>query len=104
MPVDVEVVKRAVRTVEGTVRVVVQAKPRSKVEGIEAGRDGGLVVRVRAPPVEGAANERIIEVLAGILGVRRSALTLVRGETARHKELAVSGLTLADVIARLAAS
>lgn len=101
MDVDDVVVRRAARLVDGTVRLVVQAKPRSKSEGVEAGKDGGLVVRVRAPPVEGAANERIVEVLAQILGVRKSAVSLIRGETARHKEIAVAGLALDDVVTRL---
>jgi hypothetical protein len=101
---DIDVVRRAARLVDGRVHLVVQAKPRSKREGVEAGREGGVVVRVRAPPVEGAANERVVEVLAELLGVRKSAVAIVRGDTARHKEIAIAGVGIDDVVARLAAA
>jgi uncharacterized protein (TIGR00251 family) len=99
---DADVLRRAARSVEGGVRLVVVAKPRSKKEGVEAGKDGSLVVRVQAPPVEGAANERIVAVLADLLDVRKGDVRFVRGETARHKELEIAGVTLEDVVARLA--
>jgi uncharacterized protein YggU (UPF0235/DUF167 family) len=54
--------------------------------------------------VDGAANKRVIEVLAAALGVRGQAITIVRGEAARHKEVRITGLSDADVRARLAAS
>lgn len=90
----------ALRDVDGRARLVVSVKPKSKKEGLEVGPDGGVLVRVSAPPVEGKANERIIEVLAKALGVPRSGVRLVRGETARHKELEVE-LPSEEVRARL---
>jgi uncharacterized protein len=102
--VDVETARKAVRLVDGGLRLVVQAKPRARAEGLERGGDGQLVVRVRAPPVEGAANERIVAVLAELLGLRKSELRIVRGESSRHKELSVTGLTLDELVARLTGS
>lgn len=90
----------ALRDVDGRSRLVVSVKPKSKKEGLEVGPDGGVLVRVSAPPVEGKANERIVEVFSAALGVSRSAVRLVRGETARHKELEVE-LPSAEVRARL---
>jgi uncharacterized protein YggU (UPF0235/DUF167 family) len=61
-----------------------------------------LVVRLAAPPVEGAANEALIAFLAAAFGVSKSA---VRGETAlrsRHKRVRISGLTADEVARRLA--
>jgi len=80
------------KVVDGTVRLVVQVKPRSSKEGVARAADGSLVVRVRAPPVDGEANARLVEVLAAALGVRKGDVSVVRGASARHKELAVLGL------------
>lgn len=80
------------KLVDGAVRLVVQAKPRSSKEGVARATDGTLVVRVRASPVDGEANARLVEVLAQALGVRRSDIAIVRGASARHKEVAVTGL------------
>jgi uncharacterized protein (TIGR00251 family) len=48
-----------------------------------------LKVYVTAPPVEGAANERLIKLLARHCGVSKSSVRLVRGETAREKTVAI---------------
>lgn len=80
------------KVVDGAVRLVVQVKPRSSKEGVVRAADGSLVVRVRAPPVDGEANARLVEVLAAALGVRKGDVAIVRGASARHKEVAVAGL------------
>jgi uncharacterized protein YggU (UPF0235/DUF167 family) len=53
--------------------------------------DGVLRVRVAAPPVDGAANEALVRLLASELGVARSAVRLVSGATARTKRIEVDG-------------
>lgn len=63
-----------------TIRVVPRAKQNKVVE--EAGR---LKVYLTAPPVEGKANELLIEVLAEHWGVKKKQLRLVRGEKGRDK-------------------
>jgi uncharacterized protein YggU (UPF0235/DUF167 family) len=50
-------------------------------------------VRVKASPVDDAANEALVQLLAKRLGVRKSSVTLVSGETARNKTIEVEGLT-----------
>ncbi len=54
-------------------------------------RDGSLEVAVRARAVEGAANEAVRDAVAAALGVRRSAVTIVRGHTCRLKLVEVEG-------------
>jgi uncharacterized protein len=90
----------ALREVEGRVRVIVKAKPRASREGLSE-KDDVLVVSVNAAPVDGEATARVLEVLADALGVRRSSLRVVRGETSRHKEIEADGLTLAEAQDRL---
>lgn len=82
------------KLVDGTVRLAVQVKPRASKEGVVRAGDGSLLVRVRAPPVGGEANARLVEVLADALGVRKGDVAIVRGASARHKEVAVAGLDL----------
>ena len=54
---------------------------------------GALKVRLNAAPVDGAANEELVEVLASWLDVPRRAVAIVTGETARVKVVEVSGVT-----------
>lgn len=96
-------VAASTRVVDGACRVVVRAKPKSAREGIAVEGDA-IVVRVRAAPADGAANERVLAVVADALGVPQRAVSIVRGATARHKELAVDGVSLDDVRARLRAA
>ena len=56
---------------------------------------------VHAPPVEGRANEALCEFLADRLDLPRRAITVLRGDTSRHKVLRISGLTLDAVKAAL---
>jgi len=65
--------------------------------------DGVLLLRVSAPPVDGAANRACIDLLAETLGVRRVQVTLAAGETAREKRFRVTGMTEAERDQRLAA-
>jgi uncharacterized protein YggU (UPF0235/DUF167 family) len=56
---------------------------------------------VNAPPVEGAANAAVVEVLSHALGVTKRAVTIVSGATSRSKVVEVTGVTADLVLARL---
>jgi uncharacterized protein (TIGR00251 family) len=83
--------------VELNVRVI----PRAKRTEISGERDGALVVRVAAPPVEGAANEALIDFLARALGVPRRAVQIVSGGRGRTKRVAIANVTAAQIRALL---
>jgi uncharacterized protein len=53
--------------------------------------DGIFRIRIQAPPVEGAANRELVRFLADALGVRKSQVAIVRGETARRKLISIEG-------------
>jgi uncharacterized protein (TIGR00251 family) len=84
----------------GLLRVRVQ--PRAARAGIVGWRpDGALGVRVTAAPLDGHANAAVGVVLAAALGVRTSAVQIVRGATGRDKYIRIVGLAIDDVIRRL---
>lgn len=87
---------------EGTfIDVVVQ--PRAAREGVGPVQGDRLKVRVHAPPVDDAANEAVVRLLAAALDVPRAAVTLAAGRTGRRKTLRVAGLAAEVVAARLSA-
>ena len=79
-----------------------RVRARAAREGLGGTREGALVVRLTAPPVEGQANAALARLLGRLLGVPPSAVTLVRGATGRDKLLRVAGVRAADARARLA--
>ncbi len=85
----------------GGARLVVRVKPKSSKEGVEVGADGSVVVKVSAPPENGKANARVVEVVAAFFGLPRRQVEIVRGQTAREKDLLLHGLSAADVDKRL---
>jgi uncharacterized protein len=74
---------------------LVHLVPRAKTTEV-VGRYGDAIrIRVAAPPVEGAANAELVRFLAERLGVARSAVTIVRGQHARRKAIAIQGVDAA---------
>ena len=85
-------------------RIRVHVQPRAKTAEIGGRHGDRLKLRVTAPPADGAANAACIEALAQRLGVRRSAVTLVRGARSPAKDFAVAGLTPSHAAAALEGS
>lgn len=80
---------------------VVPGASRSRVAGV---LDRALRVAVAAPPEGGRANAEVIELLAEVLGVKRAAIRIVRGQTQRLKIVQISALTTGDAASKIAAS
>ncbi len=87
----------------GELRFEVHAKPRAKKSRIVGARGDALEVALAAPPVDGAANEELVRVLADALGLPRRNVVLVRGDTSQKKLVAVTGIDAATLLARLLA-
>jgi uncharacterized protein len=60
-----------------------------------------LKVRLTAPPIEGRANAALVAFIAEVLGVSKSQITLLSGDTSRLKSLEIEGLTQAELSERL---
>ena len=75
--------------------------PRARQTKIDGERDGALLVRVAAPPVEGAANSALVEFFASALDLPRRSIRIVSGEHSRRKRVAIDGMTTEQVHAIL---
>ena len=65
-------------------------------------RDGELLLRLNAPPIDGKANKAAIEFISRYLGVSRSSVQLIGGERSRHKIFEIVGLGASDLERKLA--
>lgn len=83
--------------VEFEVRVV----PRAGRSALAGERDGRVLVRLAAPPVDGAANDELVAFVAGLLDVPKRAVRIVSGERSRSKRVAVDGVSVDTAAARL---
>ncbi len=79
------------------VRVIPRA-PRTRVDGT---RGGAILIRLAAPPVDGAANDALIAFLSETLALPRRGITLVAGEKSRDKRVRIEGLEQATARTRL---
>jgi uncharacterized protein (TIGR00251 family) len=80
---------------------VIPRSPKSAVSGV---RDGRLVVRVTAPPVDRAANDAVVALLADVLDVPRSRIGIIAGAASRNKTVQIAGVAVEAVRARLDAA
>ncbi len=71
--------------------ISVRVLPRSSRKGIEV-VDDGIKVKLTAPPVDGAANEQLIEILSEALGIRKSAFRIIKGMSSKNKVVEVKGV------------
>lgn len=85
----------------GALLVGVRVVPRSSRDAIAGVRDGRLLVRLTAPPVEGRANAALVKLLARSLGVARDRIEIVSGVSSRSKRLRLEGVA-GDALERLA--
>jgi uncharacterized protein (TIGR00251 family) len=80
----------------------IKLQPRASANEIGEALGNELRVKVTAPPVDAAANEALVRLLAEELDCPRSRVELVRGHTSRHKVIKLHGLSAEAVAARLA--
>jgi uncharacterized protein (TIGR00251 family) len=90
-----------IENMPGGVRIRVHVAPRASANRVLGVHDGALKVALTAPPVEGAANKALIEFLAKALGVPRSRVELLSGQTSRNKVVEVFGISREEALLRL---
>jgi uncharacterized protein (TIGR00251 family) len=80
-------------------RIDIYVQPRATRSEIVGLHDGVIKVRLAAPPVDGAANDALIEFLAERLHVRKSDVRVIAGHTSRRKVVEIDGVDEATVAA-----
>jgi uncharacterized protein len=81
------------------IRVIPRA-PRTRVDGT---RGRAILIRLAAPPVDGAANDALVAFLSDALALPRRNIRIISGETSRDKRVAIQGLEHAAAVAQLLA-
>jgi uncharacterized protein (TIGR00251 family) len=94
----------AVREVPGGVELSVFCQPKAARSALIGMHGGALKAKVKAPPVEGKANQALLDLLAGALGVPRGRLTLVSGEQSRNKRVRVEGVDATTALGAIMAA
>jgi len=84
-----------------SVRLQVQIQPNASQNKIASFTGKILKVRIAAPPVEGKANQKLIEFLSDVLDTAKSNIVIESGHTGKHKLLSIKGMTLEKINERL---
>ena len=87
-----------VRPTTQGVRFKIRLQPKARASEVAGILGDALKVRVTAPPVDGAANEALVELLATTFGIQRKAITIVAGLSSRSKVVELAGVSEADVV------
>jgi uncharacterized protein (TIGR00251 family) len=80
------------------VRLAVKLQPRASANEIGEALGNELKIKVTAPPVDAAANQALVELLADKLDCARNRVELIRGHTSRHKTVLLRGFAPESVI------
>ena len=86
---------------DGAITFDVQVVPRASRDRLGPVHGDRLKVQLTAPPVDGAANEALVELVAKSLGRRRGDVAIVRGQTGRKKTIRVAGSTRDALLHRI---
>jgi len=83
------------------VLVQIRVIPRARRTEISGRRGDAILVRLAAPPVDGAANDALIAFLADRLGIPQRQIAIARGGSTRDKTIAIDGLAPGEIARRL---
>ena len=76
--------------------LAVRVVPNARMDGPDGLHGAALKLRLRAPPVDGKANEALVRLLATLCDLPRSKVILISGETSRDKRVLIAGITSAQ--------
>lgn len=76
------------------VSITVVAQPKSSKNEVVGPFNGAIKIKIMAPPIEGRANEAIIEFLSELFRIPKRQIHLEKGDTSKHKRFLIEGITL----------
>jgi uncharacterized protein len=82
-------------------RLAVKVTPNAGRNEITGFKEGVLQVRIGAPPDKGKANKELVDFLRETLGIKKSSIQIIKGETSRNKVLLVEGMGGEEILKRL---
>ncbi len=83
-----------IEAIQGGVRLHLFIQPKSSKNEIVGPHNGELKIKITAPPIDGRANEGLIEFLSDHFNIPKRSISLVKGETGRHKTVDLQGIDL----------
>jgi uncharacterized protein (TIGR00251 family) len=78
-------------------RLEVKVTPNAGRNAIAGWRDDVLQIKIAAAPEKGKANRELIDFLGRVLGVKKSDITIIQGQTGRNKSLEIQGISREDI-------
>jgi uncharacterized protein (TIGR00251 family) len=75
------------------IRIEVKVEPRSSKKGLAGVLGNKLKVKLTSPPVDGEANEQLVEVLAEAFGIKKAAVKIIRGQSSKNKVVELTGIS-----------
>ena len=90
-----------VKDISGGATFAVKVQPRARKNAITGTVGDALKLSLTAPPVEGRANQAVIEFFADLFEIPRSSVTIACGATSRNKRIYISGVNSENVRRRL---
>ncbi len=85
------------KAVQDSALLVVRIQPRASKNEVIPMEGGALKIRLTAPPVDGAANEALVRFLSEVLGIAKTRVEIVSGQTSREKRIRIGGMSEAEV-------
>ena len=82
---------------DDSITFAVRVQPRAAKSGVVGELDGALKIRLAAPPVDGAANEELIRLLAKLFDAPRQRIAILSGQTSKNKTVRVRGISVVEV-------
>jgi uncharacterized protein (TIGR00251 family) len=79
------------------IRLATRVTPNAGRNQITGYKDGVLQVKVAAPPEKGKANKALVDLLSDRLGIRKSSIDIIKGETSRNKVVLINGISSEDL-------
>ncbi len=77
---------------DGAIFINVKVVPRSSKSEITGELDGALKIKLKSPPIDGAANAELIKLLSKTFGVSKNEIEIVGGQTSKLKQIKISNL------------
>ncbi|EDR26129.1 hypothetical protein, conserved [Entamoeba dispar SAW760] len=87
-----------VRQYKSNVIIEIEIKPNAKTSELQGVEDGILKVAIDAPPIDGKANTEVIAFMASTFGIKKSNVSLIKGQTSHHKTLQFENWTREKVL------